>query len=168
MESVMTADNPTLHLLCGKIAAGKSTLARDLAGGPNTVLIAEDAWLARLYPGEIAALDDYVRCTGRLRSVMGPHVAALLRAGVSVVLDFQANTVASRQWMRGIADDAGTACRLHWLDVPDEECKRRLRERNARGEHDFAPTEADFDLFTSYFVAPSVAEGFAIAVHRPG
>ena len=164
----MTADNPTLHLLCGKIAAGKSTLAREVAAGPGTVLIAEDAWLARLYPGEIAALDDYVRCSGRLRSVMGPHVAELLRTGLSVVLDFPANTISSRQWMRGIADDAGTACRLHWLDVPDETCKARLRERNARGEHDFAPTEADFDLFTSYFVAPTEDEGLDVVIHNPG
>jgi predicted kinase len=168
MESVMTADNTTLHLLCGKIAAGKSTLARELATDPDAVLIAEDAWLARLYPGEIAALDDYVRCTGRLRSAMGPHVAALLRAGVSVVLDFPANTVASRQWMRGIADDAGADRRLHWLDLPDETCKARLRERNARGEHAFAPTEADFELFTSYFVAPTEDEGLDVVIHRPG
>ena len=51
--------------------------------------------------------------------------------------------------------------------MPDEECKRRLRLRNQAGEHDFAPTEADFDLFTSYFVPPSVEEDLAILVHRP-
>lgn len=161
-----TDPTPTLHLLCGKIAAGKSTLAHRLAAAPATVLIAEDAWLARLYPGEIAALEDYVRCSGRLRGAMGPHVEALLRAGLSVVLDFPANTVASRAWMRGIVEAAGVAHRLHWLDVPDADCKARLRDRNAAGGRDFAPSEADFDLFTSYFVPPSPNEGFDVVRYR--
>ncbi|MEQ9334956.1 ATP-binding protein [Thalassobaculum sp.] len=152
--------------MCGKIAAGKSTLARRLAAGPATVLIAEDEWLPRLYPDGIGSLDDYVRCSGRLRAVMGPHVVALLRAGVSVVLDFPANTIASRQWMRGIAEAADVPRRLYWLDVPDATCKARLRARNAGGTHPFAPTEADFDLFTSYFVPPSEDDGPVIVVHE--
>ena len=43
----------TLHLLCGKIASGKSTLAKELATQPSTVIIGEDDWLAHLFPGEI-------------------------------------------------------------------------------------------------------------------
>ncbi|MEG2632911.1 MAG: AAA family ATPase, partial [Comamonas sp.] len=39
-----------LHMLCGKIAAGKSTLARQLAAAPRTVRINEDDWLSSLYP----------------------------------------------------------------------------------------------------------------------
>ena len=38
---------PTLHLVCGKIAAGKSTLANRLANAPATVLISEDYWMSR-------------------------------------------------------------------------------------------------------------------------
>jgi predicted kinase len=48
-------------MVCGKIGAGKSTLTRQLAQEPATVLISEDAWLAALYPGEIRELPDYVR-----------------------------------------------------------------------------------------------------------
>lgn len=161
----MAADAPTLHLLCGKIAAGKSTLARSLADAPATVLIDQDFWLSRLYPDELESFDDYVRCSGRLRQAMGPHVEALLRAGISVVLDFPANTIATRRWMRGIAEAADAPHRLHWLDVPDDTCKTRLRARNAGGAHDFAPTEADFDLFASYFVPPSETEDLVVLVH---
>ena len=39
----------TLHLVCGKIAAGKSTLTAELAAQPRTVLISEDFWTARLF-----------------------------------------------------------------------------------------------------------------------
>jgi len=152
----------TLHLLCGKMAAGKSTQARKLASQPGTVLISQDEWLASLYPGELNTLEDYVRCSTRLNGVMAVHVEALLRAGLSVVLDFPANTVKSRQWMKAIFERTRVAHRLYYLDVPDAECKRRLRLRNESGSHEFAPSEADFDQFTRYFVPPAPEEGFNV------
>ena len=161
----MSRGEPTLHLLCGKIAAGKSTLARRLASAPATVLIGEDQWLSTLYPGEIATLEDYLRCSGRLSEAMGPHVEALLHAGLSVVLDFPANTVGRRRWMRGLFEAAGAAHELHYLEVPDEVCKARLRARNEEGGHDFTTGEADYDLITSYFVPPSPNEGFKVTLY---
>ncbi|RJF90151.1 ATP-binding protein [Oleomonas cavernae] len=159
-----TLNLATLHLVCGKIAAGKSTLCARLSAMPGTVLISEDHWLARLYPGEQASVADYVRNAARLRSVMGGHVETLLRAGLSVVLDFPANTLANRQWMRSIFEAAGADHQLHYLDVPDAVCKARLKARNLAGAHDFAASEAEFDLITSYFVAPTAAEGFNLAI----
>jgi predicted kinase len=113
---------PVLHIVCGKIGAGKSTLTKRLAAAPATVLISEDDWLAALYPDEIHTLADYVRCSGRLRQIMAVHVEALLVSGMSVVLDFPANTLNSRAWARGIFEKAGVAHRLHFLDVPDAVC----------------------------------------------
>jgi transposase len=110
---------------------------------------------------------DYVRLSARLRAAMAPHLVDLLKAGMSVVLDYPANTLANRAWMKGIADEAGAAHRLHWLDVPDSVCKARMRARNAAGDHEFAPTDEQFDLITSYFVPPSAKEGLEIVVHRP-
>jgi len=154
-----------LHLLCGKIASGKSTLAAALAREPDTVLLGEDALLTRLYPGEIATLDDYVRCIGRLREAIGPHVQALLRLGISVVLDFQANTPRARAWMRTLFEGAEARHVLHVLDVPDEVCKARLRARNACGTHEYRVSDADFELFTRHFVLPSADEGFHVVHH---
>ncbi|MGH9883153.1 MAG: AAA family ATPase, partial [Pyrinomonadaceae bacterium] len=42
-----------LIFLCGKMAAGKSTLARDLAQRENAVLLVQDEFLDHLFPGEI-------------------------------------------------------------------------------------------------------------------
>jgi len=73
-----------LHMVCGKIASGKSTLTKRLASTENAVVISEDVWMAHLYPGEIRTLDDYVRCSGRIRRALSDHVQALLSAGMSV------------------------------------------------------------------------------------
>ena len=161
----MSKSPPTLHLLCGKIAAGKSTLAKRLAARPGTVLISEDHWNATLFPDEIKTIDDYSRYSARVRAAMGPHVVALLKAGLSVVLDFQANTLPVRRWMRTLIDGSGAAHELHFLDVPDEACKRRLRARNAAGEHPYQASDADYELFTRYFVSPTAEEEFNIVVH---
>ncbi len=161
----MTSLTPTLHMFCGKIAAGKSTLARQLADRDGAVLIVEDDWLAALYPGEINGIADYVRVAKRLRGVMAPHVVALLNAGQSVVLDFPANTAEQRQWMRDILDLAHVAHQMHLLDLPDDLCRARLRARNAQGDHPFAATEAQFDQFARHFVPPTPGEGFNVVVH---
>lgn len=161
----MVAVRPTLFLLCGKIASGKSTLAATLAEQPNTLLLKEDQLLATLYPGEIVTLDDYVRCTLRLRAAIAPHIIALLKRGLSVVLDFQMNTPSARAWSSRLFKEAGVDHRLYYLEASDALCKERLANRNASGDHEYQVSDADYDLFTGYFVPPSEAEGFQIIVH---
>ncbi|ELQ6020168.1 ATP-binding protein [Cronobacter turicensis] len=165
-RSLSSPHTPTLYLLCGKIAAGKSTLAATLACEHNAVIVSEDAWLARLYGPEMHDVADYVRCAARLKEAMTPHLEALLRAGVSLVLDFPANTLQSRAWMKTLITTSGAAHELHWLDVPDAVCLARLRARNLQGDHDFAATDAQFAQITRYFVPPDAQEGFNVVAHR--
>lgn len=164
----MSKNQPTLHMMCGKIAAGKSTLCAELARAPGHVLISEDTWLAALFGEDMASVQDYVRYSARLRDAMGPHVAALLGAGVSVILDYPGNTRMVRDWMRGILEESGAAHVLHVLDVPDEVCLARLRARNAEGGHDFAATDAQFRMISSHFEPPEPEEGFTIRQHGVG
>lgn len=161
-----TADLTTLYLLCGKIAAGKSTLARRLAQRPATVLISEDHWMAHLFRDEVKTIDDYDRFSERLRAAIEPLVVDILRQGLSVALDFPANTVGQRRWMRSLIDASGALHELHWLDLPDATCKQRLLDRNAAGEHPFQATEEEYELFTSYFEPPGPGEGFNLVIHK--
>ena len=156
---------PTLHLICGKMAAGKSTLATKLSEADDTIRLTEDEWLGVLFSDQMSTGADYKRFSARLRAVMGPHVAALLRTGVSVVLDFPANTVDTRAWMRTVLDQTEAADQLHFLDVPDAVCLERLRQRNAEGEHPFQVTEAQFHQVSKHFQPPTDAEGFTIVRH---
>src|SRR4051812_48329459 len=139
----------TLYLLCGKIAAGKSTLARRLAERPATLLITMDHWMSLLFPTENRTIEDFARLSARLRAAMGPHVVEILRHDLSVVLDFPANTVNWRSWMRSLITEADVAHELHVLDVPDMICKERLRRRNADGEHPYQVSEENYELFRS-------------------
>ncbi|MCF5708665.1 AAA family ATPase [Pseudomonas syringae] len=156
---------PILHLLCGKIASGKSTLAKTLGSEQKTIVICEDRWLAALYPDDIRCVSDYVRFAGRIRGVLEPLVISVLSSGVSVVLDFPANTTSDRAWLRGMAERAQVQHRLHFLNVDDQTCRARLHARNAQGDHDFAATDREFDLITGYFKAPEESEGLVIVRH---
>ena len=150
-----------------EIAAGKSTLARHLAARPATLLISEDHWTSNLFSGDLRTINDYAHYSARVRAAMGPHIVDIIQQGLSIVLDFPANTVSNRNWMRSLITRVNVAHELHLFDVPDTIRKQRLRERNADGEHPFQVSEADYDLFTSYFVPPGPNEGFNVFVHRP-
>ena len=56
--------------LCGKMAAGKSTLAKDLAQRENAVLLVQDEFLDRLFPGEITDIPGFVKCSSRLKNAL--------------------------------------------------------------------------------------------------
>lgn len=162
---VACSDTAALHMVCGKIASGKSSLTARLAAAPRSVLLSEDKWIACLYPDEIHTLSDYINRTARIRTLLTDHIVSLLSAGTSVVLDFPFNTVGARTWGASLFRAAGCEHRLHYLEVSDEICKTRLKARNLSGEHPFQTSEEQFDQITSYFVPPAHGEGFNLIIY---
>ena len=149
--------------MCGKMAAGKTTHARELAKSKNAVIFVQDELLDALYPGEIRAIDDFVKYSARVREAVSPYVIEFLARGISVVLDFPGNTVAQRAWFRGLVDSAGVEHELHYIDATNEVCKRQLRQRS-RVLPAGAPwaSEAEFDQVTALFEAPMEHERFNV------
>ena len=76
------------------------------------MLLVQDEWLDTLFPGLIVNVASYLEYAGRINKMVGPHAAAMLSKGLSVVLDFPANTRNQRAWFRGILDDpaSSTSC----------------------------------------------------------
>lgn len=101
----------------GKMAAGKSTLARELAVRENAVLFVEDDFLAALFPGEITDIQGFLKSSSRMKNALTPHVCALLSKGISVVLDFPGNTRAQRMWFRELIERANVEHELHIVDA---------------------------------------------------
>jgi predicted kinase len=156
-----------LIFFCGKMAAGKSTLARELAQREDAVLIVQDEFLDHLFPGEIVDIPGFVRCSSRLRDALAPHVCALLSKGISVVLDFPGNTRTQRAWFRELFERANVQHELHFIDASDALCKSQLKERSKHLPPG-APwtTDAEFEAITAYFQPPSEDEGFNIIRHE--
>ncbi|MHA7880862.1 MAG: AAA family ATPase [Saccharospirillum sp.] len=155
----------TLIFFCGKMGAGKSTLAGTIARERRAVLISEDEWLAALFPGEINNFDDYIRYSSRLKSVLRFHVEQVLLAGTSVVLDFPGNTLKQRAWFKDIYSQQGIPHELYYLPVDDDVClkqlKQRQKEQPERAQFD---TEEVFRMVTGYFEPPKESEAFNLQV----
>jgi predicted kinase len=156
-----------LIFFCGKMAAGKSTLATELAQREHAVLLVQDELLDSLYPGEITDIPGFVKCSSRLKKALTPHICSLLSNGISVVLDFPGNTKAQRAWFRELFERANVDHELHFIDVSDAVAKTQLKNRTK----DLPPgtpwtTEAEFEAITRYFEPPSEDEGFNVVRHE--
>ena len=157
-----------LHFFCGKMAAGKSTKAVQLAQESGAVLLSEDEWLSKIYPEEIKVFDDYIKYSRRLKGVLKSHIQQLLKSGLSVVLDFPGNTIGQRAWFKEIVAEHEIPHELHYIKASDELCLAQLqkRSRNLAAGAAFT-TEAEFHAITSYFQPPTEDEGFDIIVYEP-
>ena len=155
-----------LIFFCGKMASGKSTLARQLAERENAVLLSQDALLDTLFPNLIVNVASYLEYSGRTNKAMAPIVVDILSKDVSVVLDFPANTRGQRAWFREIIDRAGVDHELDYLDTPDQICKAQLKARSAHLPAGTKwTTEEDFELISSHFRAPAEDERFNVVRH---
>jgi predicted kinase len=99
---------------------------------------------------------------------MGPLIIDTLRAGASVVLDFAGNRIDERAWALTLSERAGGPHLLHFLDVDEEECLRRLLMRNQHkpeGLFFASTTETEFRAICKYFQVPSPEEGLNIATY---
>lgn len=156
-----------LIFLCGKMAAGKSTLARDLAQRENSILLVQDELLDALFPGEITDIPGFVKYSSRLKNALAPHICALLSKGISVVLDFPGNTKSQRAWFRDLIERANAKHELHFVEASDALCKEQLAKRS-RNLPAGAPwtSEAEFTAITAYFQPPLEDEGFNVVRHE--
>jgi predicted kinase len=156
----------TLMFLCGKMAAGKSTLSRQLAERADAVLLVQDEFLAALFPGEIVDIPAFIARYARIKAALAPHIRALLARGVSVVLDFAGNTRTQRAWFRELVEGTGARLELHFVEASDALCKRQLKQRSAHLPEGTAwTTEAEFDAITALFEEPADDEGFIVIRH---
>jgi predicted kinase len=153
----------TLTFFCGKMGAGKSTKAGEIAQKSNTVLLSEDEWLASLYPNKISSLNDYLEYSNLLKPPIKKLVQSMLSAGTNVVMDFPANTLSQRDWFRSVFSEIEAPHNLVYIDLPNEVCLKQIeKRRNEQPERLATDTVDMFEQVTKYFMPPIPEEDFNI------
>jgi predicted kinase len=144
----------TLILMVGLPAAGKTTLARELAAAHRALRLTPDHWMVLLFGDSMADGKRWV-LEGRLISV----ALQALRLGTSVVLDFGLSGRDERSALRWLARSAGAACQVVYLSVDKDVQLARIAHRQATTPHlTFPMSEADVDQWREQFQVPDAAE----------
>jgi predicted kinase len=167
---MVVADMATLHFICGKAGAGKTTLARELSRTVPAVVFCEDEWISTL-GFEVRVLEDFLGASAKCRALIGPLAAELLRLGVSVVFDFGGNTTKGRAWVRGIFESARADHVLHVIEATDSQCLDNIHRRNDEkpaGVYFGHVSDDIFHAVTPYFAPPRPEEGFNTRPHVRG
>src|SRR3954454_21817247 len=145
---------PTLHLTVGLPGVGKTTLARELERANGALRLTPDEWMAPLFGSGMAGGKRDI-LEGRLVWV-GHRV---LRAGVSVILDFGCWSPDERYALRAIADLADADFELHYLTLPEDERRKRSTARwREAPQETFEMTHEDHERFRGMFRPPTTEE----------
>lgn len=145
---------PTLFLMVGLPAAGKTTRATELAARHHALRLTPDHWMNPLFGDSMADGLRFV-LEGRLLSV----ALQTLRLGTSVVLDFGLWPRDERSALRWIARREGAAARVVYLpvDMPTQ-LARIARRQRAEPHHTFPMSESDLERWSGELEEPDAAE----------
>jgi predicted kinase len=159
-------------LVCGSTGAGKTTYSISLAKEIDAVRFSIDPWMQRLYSKDMKPLDfewlmeRVSRCCEQIWEVS--QQILLLRG--NVVLDLGFTTKAQRELFRIKAEALGVKSELHYLNVPLDLRKDRVKQRNVSKDPElyaFEVTEMMFNFMEPRFETPDDTElknGCTIAV----
>lgn len=116
-------------LMCGKICTGKSSYADKIRKDIHAVLFSIDEITLTLFgqePGE--KLNEYVAL---LQKYLLEKSAETVQNGINVIIDTGLWTKRERQEARNFYHLRNIKNEIHYLDISDEEWKRRIQKRNA-------------------------------------
>jgi predicted kinase len=143
-----------LLLMVGLPAAGKTTLAKELAAAHRALRLTPDEWMIPLF-GEPMADGRRFVLEGRLISV----ALQALRLGTSVVLDYGLWGRDERSALRWLARSVRASCQVVYLPVGKDVQLARIAHRHATAPHrTFPMSEADVDTWQDQFQVPDAAE----------
>ena len=144
-------------LLIGKICCGKTTYAKSLKG---TMLISCDQLMQTMFPGGCGEHHDVL--AARARKYLLALARQCAEAGVTPVVDFGFWTPAFRQ--EAIGALAGFELDWRYLDIPEDEWKRRIANRNAAIQagqadpSDYFVDDGLLDKVNALFIPPTTDE----------
>jgi predicted kinase len=154
---------PTIHLVAGRIGAGKTTYARNLADRVEGVSFSIDEWMRSLFGSDMPTPLDPAwvfprvkRCNDRILET----ALVIATRRLDVVLDLGFTRVADRAAAAEVARTAGFDVSLHWLHVPAAERWARVEARNADcgSTYSFVVTRNMFDFMEASVEEPDEKE----------
>jgi predicted kinase len=148
----------TLHLMVGLPCSGKTTLAQKLESEQSALRLTPDEWQIRLFGQDAEEPEHDARHT--LIEIMLWNIASrALALGTNVILDFGFWAREEREDFRLRAKQLGASSEVHFLDVAEDELKRRLALRNSQdSQESFHIPEEMMKPWIAFFQRPTPDE----------
>lgn len=145
-----------VYMMCGRICSGKSTHAQELREKCKAVVLSVDEITLALF-GQDAGdmLDTYVE---RAEKYLYEKSVEIISTGINVILDWGFWTKRERDEAKEFYGSKGIECEFHYIDISEEEWRRRIAKRNKAIE------EGTLD---AYFVDDGLADKFAAIFEKP-
>jgi predicted kinase len=154
---------PTLHLISGLPASGKTTYSLELAERVSGVLFCLDRWLITVFGKYSLAevgQEEHTRRVLACRELIWEGASQLLKRSVDVILDDGFFYREHRMMHVGFANGVGAQTRIHHIDTPLDVVRERLARRNADlPRYNFHIDPATLEGFLDMFEPPSNDEG---------
>jgi predicted kinase len=162
----------TAHLISGLPCAGKSTYAQQLQLRTGAVIFTLDRFLITMF-GRYEVPDvggeEHVRRVLACREVIWMSAEKLLVLGSDVILD---DGYFRRAHRRNVVDAAvalGAAAKIHFIDTPLDEIRKRLADRNQNlPVYNFAIEPVTLEGCVRLFETPSDADAAEVIVVQHG
>lgn len=158
MQESDTAHKGTLHLICGLPASGKTTLAKEIEASAEAVRFSPDEWIKCIWGKEDAEKtgNNY---RDEIEQLQWKIAKQFLVSGRDVIIEWGTWGKDERETLRDEAHEIGAKVAFYYLDVPKEELKARIRERNKElGSEEFYMHEDQLDADLQKFQAPDEEE----------
>jgi predicted kinase len=159
---------PTLHLISGLPASGKTTYATALREQVNGVLFGLDRWLITAF-GRYSLPDvgqeEHTRRVIACRDLMWEAASELLKRSTDVILDDGFFYREHRMRHVSLAAGVGADTTIHFVDTPLDNILPRLERRNANlPRHNFYIDPATLAGFMNMVERPTEDEGARIVI----
>ena len=162
----------TAHLISGLPCAGKSTYAQQLQLRTRAVVFTLDRFLITMF-GRYEVPDvggeEHVRRVLACREVIWMSAEKLLVLGTDVILD---DGYFRREHRRNVVDAAvalGAAAKIHFIDTPLDDIRKRLADRNQNlPVYNFAIEPVTLEGCIRLFETPSDADAAEVIVVHGG
>lgn len=156
--------NRKIYAFTGGNGSGKTTYALKLSKEKDAVFFSLDKTI-KDFNQVIHSYEDYMKYFEHALELMSSQALVVLENGNSVVFDFGGG-LSSRPWLKKLAKSSGAEIEIFHLEVPREERRRRIQQRNKikdKSIYFFHMTDIEFDAQNEIEpVAPPAEPGIKV------
>lgn len=123
-----------IYAMTGGNGSGKTTYALKISKEKEAKFFSLDKTIKE-FNQPIQSYEDYMLYFQKALDLMSLQAIKFLKDGDSVVFDFGGG-ISSREWLKQIANSSGAEVEIYHLEVPLEERRRRIQNRNLEKQKD--------------------------------